>query len=36
VQDGSSREWREQQSQRVAGEDWSAVCEKISALIVRN
>jgi glycosyltransferase involved in cell wall biosynthesis len=36
VQDGSSRTWREQQSQRVAGEDWSAVCEKISALITRH
>lgn len=31
--DGADHVWRERQSARVAGEDWSAVCENISTLI---
>ncbi len=33
MRDGQDPAWRATQSARVAGEDWSAVCDKISALI---
>ena len=33
MKDGAEPAWRVEQSARVADEDWSAVCERISALI---